>query len=202
MGNSLKSANDRLRQAHGSTGAFANYAWKLAGECEFPLWNGQFDYRAQDSGLIVPYPVYERRNMCRNLDPKQWVLCRYLAPPTEAEWQATVGLNVEYPPHGYYAPTNVELDLGINPWDESRGVTITDAVIAFAKQQRDKTRAEIDREGEEILARKDAAQDAALDEQIGDLLLPFANVDHVPGKRGGPVSTPFTKQDAASVQHA
>jgi hypothetical protein len=188
MAKTLTNVNDQLRMEHGSYGAFANYAWKQAGECEFSIWTGKFDYRTEPSGLLVPHPVYERRNMCRHLNPKQWVLCRYLAPVTEAQWRATVGLNVEYIPNGYYAPTNVELDLGLTPWDESRGMTITDAVIEFARLQRDKSRREIIEEGEAALAARERETDKRLDEAIGDSLMAFPNVDHLPGKRGDGIS--------------
>ncbi len=195
----LKSVNYKLAREHGYTGGRANYAWRLAGELEFPLWTGRFEYKAQENGLILPRPVYELRSMCRTLDPKQWVLCRFLSPPTETEWKNTVGLNVEYPPNGYYAPTNVELDLGLNPWDENNGKSITDWIILFTKRDRDKTRGQIQREGEAALEAREAATDKRRNEEIDELMFPWPNSPHIPGQRGGPVSTPFTKQDSAST---
>lgn len=200
MPNNLRSVNYKLAREHGYTGGKANYIWQLAGDCTFPLHTGDWTYRADDdTGLIHPAPVYEMKNMCRALDPKQWVLCRYLAPPTETEWKNAVGLSVEYPANGYYAPTNVELDLGINPWDESRGITVTDAIIAFAKQDRGKTRGQIMREGEEAVAAREAANEKRISDTVDECMFSFPNSPHIPGERGGPVSLPFTKQDPASI---
>jgi hypothetical protein len=189
----LKRENDKLRIAHGETGGKANYIWEFSENLYFPFKKEppEWDHVAnQATGLIEVKAVFEQKKMCPLLS-RQWVLCRFIAPPSETHWKNTFGTKVEYPRTGYYAPTNVELDPEVAPWDtDANGASLTDMVIGMAARDRDRTVREWNEQGEEILARSERAKDAEMDRIIDDACyIPFVdNSPHIPGKRGGSVS--------------
>jgi len=192
MGRDLDRENDKLRIAHGETGGRANYKWEFSENLYFPMRKEplEYEYKANEKGIIEAKAVYEMRLQAPYLR-RQWVLCRYMEPPTETAWKNTFGTKVAYPAKGYYAATNANLDEGLSPWDMSPdGTTFTDAVIRIAKKDRAKTIREWDDEGEAIVARReklvDEQRDGKIDEEV---YIPFVdNSPHLPGKRGGSVS--------------
>lgn len=189
MSQALKRENDKLRIAHGEEGGFASYQWQFSENLFFPFRKGtEWDYQANEAGILIAVPVFELKKMvpwCH----RQWILCRFVPPPSETRWKNQFGSKVDYPRNGYYAPTNVELDSGISPWDcDSGSASITDILIKMAANDRAKTAAQLDSEGEAILAKREAALDQRRSDMIEDLLIPFPNSPHVPGTRGGPIS--------------
>lgn len=162
----------------------------------------KYDHVANlQSGLIELLPVYIKKPMAPNLH-SQWVLCTWMPSPPESEWRAQFGSVVPYIHGGYWAPTNVELAENIEPWTSHRGETFTTLVINMAKRQRAKTYKDHYDEGVAIVEAHDKEKERLLSDQIDDLRLPFANAPHVPGKRGGSVSVPFTQHDSASAENA
>ncbi len=189
--------NAKLEAAHGSIGSKPTYRWEFSENLYFPFrkrnsvtGEPEREYYANPkTGIIEVHPVFELRKMAPHLR-RQWVLCRFIPPPkSESQWVAEFGTKVDYLANGYYANTNVELDPGMSPWDMGTdGATITDMIIKMAANDRAKTIAQWDAEGNEIVDRREREQDKKLDEEIGELLLPFPKSPHVPGRRGGPVS--------------
>lgn len=189
--------NAKLEAAHGSIGSKPTYQWMFSENLYFPFrkrnsvtGEPEREYRANpETGIIEVHPVFELRKMCQSLH-RQWVLCRFMPPPrSESQWVAEFGTKVDYLANGYYADTNVVLDPGMNPWDcGTDGATFTDMIIKMAANDRAKTKAQWDAEGQAILDRQEREKDRKMDELIGEVILPFPNSPHVPGKRGGPVS--------------
>lgn len=194
MSQALDRENDKLRIAHGSTGDQPNYKWEFSENLYFPFRKEppEYDYIANEAtGIIEAKPVFELKKMCPFLN-RQWVLCRFMAPPTETVWKRTFGTKVEYPAKGYYAPTNVELDPGIGPWDTGpdTSATLTDIVIRMAANDRARSAREWDEQAEEIERRGEKAADEKMNTILDDAThIPFVdNSPHIPGKRGGSVS--------------
>lgn len=185
----LAKENRKLAVAHGEVRGMPFYRWCWAEDLRYPSRvEGKWDYRATESGIIQAVPVFQFRQMAPWLS-KQYVLCVYLASPTEQEWKSRYGLLIDYPGPGYYAPTNIELDPGINPWDSDTGhVTLTDMVTKMISLERQKTDADYKAEGEDIILRQEKAQESKLSDMIDDLTFAFSNTDHIPGKRGGGIS--------------
>lgn len=146
------------------------------------------------TGLIELQPVYFKKPMAPHLR-RQWVLCTWMPSPPEHVWRAQFGSLVPYIHGGYWAPTNVELAEGIEPWTVHRGESFTSLVVNMAKRQRAKKFKDFYDEGVEIVEKREKEKERILDDQLDDLKLPFANAPHVPGKRGGAVSTPYTGID-------
>ena len=182
--------NAKLEAAHGSTGGKATYKWEFSENLYFPFRDQEagWDYVAnQQTGIIEARPIFRLRKMVPWCD-RQWILCRFQAPPSETQWKNQFGDKVEWPRNGYYAPTNVELDPGINPWDSDGGVTFTDVVIKMGLNDRGKTKQQWDDEGEQIVEKRERDLTQRREDMLDDLLFPYPNSPHIPGKRGGPVS--------------
>lgn len=185
----LQRENDKLRTAHGETGGQPNYKWEFSESLYFPMRKEplEYDYVANEAGIIMAQPIYVMKLQAPYLH-RQWVLCRFMAPPSETQWKNTYGSKVEYPKSGYYAATNAALDEGIYPWDQSpEGATFTDAAIRIATKDRNKSVAELDAEGEEIISKRERVTEQLREDMLGELLFSFPNSDHIPGKRGGGV---------------
>ena len=194
--------NDKLRIAHGETGGRAAYRWEFSENLFFPFRKEppEYDYVADPAtGIIAAHPVFELKPMCPFLH-RQYVLCRFMAPPDETTWKRTFGTKVAYPDRGYYAPTNVELDPGVSPWDcgPDTSETITDIVIKMATRDRARSVREWNAQAEEIEARQEREQDAKMNAILDDATyIPFVdNSPHIPGKRGGSVSFPSASHSA------
>lgn len=197
MGKQLDRINDELAIGLGYEQGKPRYQWKHSNECWLAMRDkdNKRDYIADPAtGLIQVKAVYVKRNICPTLT-NQWVLCKWLDPGPEDSWTNTFGKFVEYPAQGYYAPTNVSLDPGIKPWDRSEeGQSLAQYIIQEFKRQEAKTYADHLREGEEIVARREADKDRQLEDMILDLRLPFG---HVPGSKEGGVSLPTPGREAA-----
>ncbi len=180
------------------------WAWKWSDDLYFLIHKksdttGELEWNYVGNpatGLIEPQPVYIKRPMAPALRA-QWVLCSWMPDIGEAAWFAAFGRTIPYL-NGYWAPTNVDLADGVCPWDSVRGESYTTMVIQMAKRQRAKTFEDHLADSQAILDQQEKDQDRLLTDQIDDLKLPFAATPHLPGKRGGPVSTPFTSQDAGA----
>lgn len=181
------------------------WAWKWSDDLFFQIHKKsditgelEWDHKANpESGLIELHPVYTRRSMCPMLK-SQWVLCSWMPAIPEAEWFNSFGRTVPYI-NGYWAPTNVELPEATCPWDSIRGESFTTMVVQMAKRQRAKSYEDHLADGQKIIDYQEKEKDRLMSDQIDDLKLAFPNAPHLPGKRGGAISTPFTKQDSASA---
>lgn len=207
----LREENDKLRRELGSQENRSSYEWKQARECVLPRaerdQDGKviYDHIANpESGLIEVKARVSNQCMCANLEPTQWVLCIFMPPYCkQSQWEAEFGTSVPYPHNGYFAPTNVELDMGIDPWTNHAGYTMTEHVIGISREHRKKSYQDHYDEGERALDKVEKDKERIMEDQILDLVLPFANAPHVPGKKGGAVSLPYTSQDpGASAQKA
>lgn len=201
----LREENRKLGIELGFEGGRARYEWKQVEDCWLPRAERDSDGKViydhvadPETGLIKVQAKIGKQSMCPLLHPKQWVLCRFLAPPTREYWEANFASTVPYPAQGYFAPTNVELDLDIAPWDSHQGYTITEHIVGITRTQEKKSLREHYNDGERAVELAEKEKDRLLEDQILDLVLPFPNAPHVPGKKGGAVSVPSTSQDAGA----
>lgn len=203
----LRKCNAILAAEHGHTGGMPNFRWENSEDLLFPrreldankqaLW----EYSANAEGLILCLPKFKTDKMCPWLH-NQWVLCRYMPPPTETVWKDTFGTQVEYPKNGYYANTNISLDRGIAPWDtDGGGISLTSMVSKMAMREREKTYAQHYQDGVDAVEHREKETDRKLEDMILDLRLPFADAPHVPGKKQS-VSLPATKQDPGLMRQS
>lgn len=201
----LREENRKLASELGYEGGRARYEWRLAEDCWLPRAERDsdgkpiYDHIANpETGLIEVKARIGKQTTAIGKHPKQWILCRFLAPPTQAYWEANFASTVPYPAQGYFAPTNVDLELDISPWDSHQGYTMTEHIIGITKAQEKKTLREHYEDGERAVEYAEKEKDRQMEDQILDLILPFPNAPHVPGKKGGAVSVPSTSQDAGA----
>lgn len=147
----------------------------------------EFDYRANEFGIVEVIPLYTLRKMCLAA-VNQWVLCHWLPSPSEDEWRRIFGYSLEWPKGGQYYPTNVYLDPG-----EAPNAILTQTVIDCVKETRAKSAAQVEREAAENETRKEAAQKDRLFETIREELTTY---DHIPGARDA-VSYPGVEHDTS-----
>jgi hypothetical protein len=133
----LRRLNARLAREFGRTPfGGPNLKWAFGGDLKHAYRVPGFDFKKQASGLVVAEPKYEVGSI-NPLYAQQWVICRWEAPISEAEWRTAFGSGMEWPREGEYYPTNVALDRGTEPSD-----AWTDAVIAAEKKRRAKSLAD------------------------------------------------------------
>lgn len=198
----LRKENEKLAIAHGYKGGKPNYRWEFSENLYFPHRKEplEYDYVANDAGIIMAQPVFELKKMCPRLN-RQWVLCRFMEPCSETAWKNIFGSKVEWPRNGYYAPTNVELDESISPWDtDSAYTSMTDMLIGMITHDRNKSIREWNDEGERIVEYREKDLDRQRSDQIDDLIFPYPNSPHIPGQRGGPVSFGGTEDSGVSTE--
>jgi hypothetical protein len=195
MGRDLDRENTLLAAELGMECGQPRYQWRFSENLYFPMRDGnKWDYVADEStGIIVAKPVFVLRKMAPLLH-RQWVMCLWMNPGTERDWKDNFGAKAEYPRNGYYAPTSIELDEGINPWDTNEGKSVTYWFLAVARKDAAKSKADLDAEGLAIIEHNERKTDHQMDELIGDCLLPFG---HIPGSRAGGISLP-TPDSAAN----
>ncbi len=196
MGKDLDRENDLLATELGYEQGKPRYQWRFSENLYMPMRDkdGKYNYIANPAtGIIEAQPVFVQRKMTPHLH-RQWVMCKWLDPGPEATWREIFGSWVEYPLNGYYAPTNIELDEGISPWDTNEGKSVTYWFLAVARKDAAKTLEDLKAEGDAIVARQEKRRDDQLDEIIGESLLPFGIV---PGTRSGGVSLPSAASTAA-----
>ena len=181
--------NDELGRVLGRTDdGHPLYAWMGSEDPRLlhPMWTGQFDYKADaQSGLLRAVPIYVLRKMCLAAE-NQWVLCHYIASPSEEEWREQFGCSLEWPRKGQYYPTNVALDPGA--WPE---VAINQAAIESINQNRSKTPREVADACADAMDKGERQEKERLYETIREACTTY---DHVPG-RCDQVSYPNTKKD-------
>jgi hypothetical protein len=206
MSRDLDRENAILLAELGSEQGHQRYKWCFSENLYMPLRKGnEYDYRANEAGIIEAHYVYEMRKICPQLT-RQWVVCRWQAPMQvlenpltgapevryldEDSFKRLYGKHIDYPRNGYYAPTNVELDPDIKPWDTNeQGESLTKHIIGLLRQQAHKTFADHMQDGADIIARREAAYDHMLDEKIGDIAQTMSFL-HTPGTANGPISYP------------
>lgn len=209
MSRDLERENRLLAAELGTEHGHQRFKWCFSENLFMPMRKaGEYDYRANEAGIIEAHYAYEMRKMCPQLT-RQWVVCRWQAPMQiyespitgkqeiryldEQAFKRLYGQHIDYPRNGYYAPTNVELDPDIKPWDTNeQGDSITKHIIGLLREQARKTFADHMQDGEDIIAKREAAADHLLDEKIGDIAQTLSFL-HTPGNANGPVSYPSVK---------
>ena len=173
----LREHNDRLRRELGSNpNGDGLYRWARAGDLTYlsakmdPMTGKmEFDYVANDNGLLVAQPILEQRKMCPNLDDKVWVLVRWLENPQDCWFQFGRSM---------YGFTNVDLGLPeIEPWTPHRGNTFTDYVIGLIREERTKSDADRDAESESKADRKARQKKQYVRDVVQDACSAFGNLE-------------------------
>jgi len=152
------------------------YAWIHSEDTRLlhPMWTGQFDYKADpQSGILRAEPIYTLRKMCLAAE-NQWVLCHYIASPSEEEWREQFGCSLEWPRKGQYYPTSVSLDPGA--WPEQ---AINQAAIESINENRSKTPREVADDAAAALDKGEREEKERLYETIREACTTY---DHVPGR--------------------
>lgn len=140
-----------------------------------PMRSDQNDYVTDHmTGLIKIIPLYTLRKMCLVAE-KQWVLCHWIDSPPEDEWVRIFGYELEWPKGGQYYPTNVALDKGQVP-----DLRLTQTAIDCIRECRAKSGAQVAREADAALTKKEAADKDRLYETIREECTTY---DHVPGRK-------------------
>lgn len=186
--------NELLASELGYESGHQRYKWCYSENLLMPFRvEGDTTQTVSDGGLVLVQPKYELRKAAKHLF-RQWVVCKWIAPGDESDWRQNFGSALDYPRNGIYFPTNVYLDEGVSPWDtDQEGVSITRYVIGLIREQAKKSLADWKAEGEAIIAHRERETDRKLDNEIGDLMLPFG---HVPGSREGGTSLPSKESTA------
>jgi hypothetical protein len=168
--------NDELGRVLGRTeDGQPLYSWIHSEDARLlhPMWTGQFDYKADmQSGLLRAEPIYILRKMCLAAE-NQWVLCHYLASPSEEEWREQFGCSLEWPRKGQYYPTSVSLDPGA--WPEA---SINQAAIESINQNRSQTPREVADACATAMDKGEREEKERLYETIREACTTY---DHVPG---------------------
>ncbi len=167
-----------------------------------PCGIGVSVHSADCKGLIAMVPRIEQRKLCPELS-KQWVVCRWFAPPPREVWDSMFGGRSVYPTNGYQVPLGywgpggpgtpkkyIALDPEVEPV-----TAITEAVIFHMKQEMAKSMVNIKNEIQDAVDAKDHAQETLVQDIVDEALGPFPN--SIPGKRGGSVSLPDPHLQAA-----
>jgi hypothetical protein len=149
------------------------YRWARAGELTYLSHDGTFEYTADpETGLLAATRKLVQRKMRPDLDDKQWVLMFWTENLPQFWFQFGQSM---------YGFTNVFLDPGIEPWTMHKGHSFTQYVIGLIKEQRTKSMADWNAEGEAIQSKAHKASMDLKKDIIRDAIGPYLSV---PGSHG------------------
>jgi hypothetical protein len=160
-------------------------AWRWSEDLMHPIRVPGFDFVTSPAGLEVAVPKYERHKMNAAF-VHQWVICKWEAPITAAQWHAAFGTQMEWPSHGEYYPTNVALPRGTEPtlgW--------TERVIEAERERRSKSLADHEAEIQRGMDQQERSADSLRESIIADAMPAFMNL---PGSKSTGVSLPSVRQ--------
>ncbi len=179
--------NEYIRQELGSNPYGAGmYCWEFSNDLMWPAFaTGNMVEKATPSGLVFMDREYVQARQTEKQDC--WIVTKWCAPEELPDWQKTFP-GAAYPARGYRIPTD---------WYNAAGVlprySDTQKLIWCLREQAKLTKFQLGRELQEEMDERDQARDAAVDTEVEDYVPAFVNA--TPGKRGGYVSVPGTKQD-------
>lgn len=175
----LEKCNDLLRRELGSTPhGDPLFMWKWADELLRPMPTGEVDWKANIEGgaVLLPKNVMQLRKVAPWLN-RQWVLCRWTPPPmSRDDWYREFGSRYDFPRRGEWVPTNMALPPDIDPDVLTRGQTFTERMIGLIKQQLNKTFNQLEAEALEAIQKREAEEDAFVEEVAREAVPAFANV--------------------------
>jgi hypothetical protein len=138
---------------------------------------------------VIPEPIYEATKIFTHLN-KQWVMCRRIPHAfSEYHWRQAFGSRLPFEKTTWAPCDPVWLDPGEEPYEET-----TWAFIRAIRKDREKTGAEVAREGAEAITRAEHARREALRDEIRDMAPAFAGEPGTKGRWsvGGVKDAPLT----------
>ncbi len=152
--------------------------------------------RCEGSGIItedyteISVPEYRREKMAPNLD-KQWVMTIWMKAEELPQWQSMFP-GAPYPARGTRIHTNASLP-SYPGGPTTPNLEDTERFIKLMRFQRSHTLKEAEIGIDDERKANDAAVQKEIEDEIRDSFPAFMNLE--PGKRGGWVSTPYSKKD-------
>jgi hypothetical protein len=144
----------------------------------------------EEVGSYIQVPEYRKEKMCPNLNC-QWVMTVWQVAEQLTQWQAMFP-GAPYPTRGHRIHTNASLP-SYEGGPREPNLEETERFIKLLKFQRSHTHDEAMRGIDAERTAKDLATRKEIEDEIRDEFPAYMNLQ--PGKRGGWVSTPYTKKD-------
>ena len=179
------------------------FVWSWSEDLMWPAYKtGKMTTKAVSAPIIgtdqvetveMTVPEYRQDRMCARLKD-QWVITKWNPPESLERWQSTFP-GADWPARGYRIHTNASLPrFPGGPTLPNTGDT--EFFIQTMREQRSMSFEDRLADMQRAADMKDLVERNALEDELRDMVPAFVNGR--PGKRGGYVSTPFSKQDSTT----
>jgi hypothetical protein len=170
-----------------------NYQWDWSDDLMWPAFKtGRMIETRTPEGLIVMGNEYVRSHQTSKRGV--WIVTKWFGPEDLPDWHKTFP-GADYPARGYRIQTDWHNRPGVEPTMEDTQKLIWQIHQIIRTTPEDARAAQVGNLLNDQMDEFEAQKDRVRDEQLEEYIPAFVNP--TPGKRGGSVSVPATRQDKA-----